>query len=270
MSRAYLVSPHLSDAATITAINEATSLEASNLQILDPTEKWRTTSLSNMYVVLQFPAAVSLDFILALYTNATSNTTWRIRAAASEANLTASPSYDSGNITFWPNGSDLSQFTETHGWKVLTTPQSYVWWRIDFTDATHPDGYFEVGRLMLGKGFSPAIDIPVGWEVTPAREESTLVRSAGGGSVVRQSPRFRDLSFTWTKLTKTEAFGTLAELARQVGMSTDVAAFVDADEATYPMDMMSSGLFRQSLTCSNRGLWDGVMRFMANIDIVGL
>lgn len=273
MGRAFLASAHLSDDATLTAGDELTSLEGTNLQVLDRTEKWRADTLANAYVDLDFGTAVSLRFFALLWTNARSATDWRVSGATSQGNL-ESVGYDSTQVDFWPNGSDLSAFTETHGWLLLDSAQTFRWWRVRMIDATHPDGYLEAGRLFLSAGFQPAIDTPRGWSVQPADERTTVQYAAGGGASVRQGVKRRNLTLRWDWLTEAEAFGTLDGVLQEIGTSRDVFVSIDPDEATYPMQKSVHGLVDGAPVLVNRGLWAGasggaVQRYAVDLAVKG-
>lgn len=273
MANTILVSPHLSDAATLTAGDEVTQLEGANLLTMDPTEKWRADTLANAYVDLDFGAAVAIRFVFLGYTNGRSATNLRVAAADSQANL-ESTGYDSGSSTaLWPNGSDLSDFDEPHGWHYLSSAQTFRWCRTRMIDATHPDGYLQAGRLIIGieseSFFQPTQNPDRVLEITPAREASVAVKSSGGGTTVRQRTRYRDLAWTWDNLTEAEALGVLAPILRKVGTSGDVVGILDPEEATYPMDKTAHGLLK-SPSLPHVGTYSSSPRYVFTADIEGL
>lgn len=95
MSNIIIAKPY---SATITAASAASTMPASNLNLAQPTDVWRSTSLTSQYIVADLGSAKAVDTIALMFTNLTSAATMRIRGATSQANLTASPGYDSSTI----------------------------------------------------------------------------------------------------------------------------------------------------------------------------
>lgn len=218
----------LADGGTITTGSEVASLPAGNLLTPQPSDPWRATDLANAYVELDLGTAVEINLIALLYTNASSAATWRIRAAASQANLTAAPDYDTGSNTFWPQ-SGLEDWSFTHGFIWLdASTQTRRWWRIDVSDAGNPDGYFQAGRLYLAKPFQPATNIEFGWSVGYA-DPSPKRRATGGQTYPLLRSRSRVLNFSYSFMSESEMFDNLFDLNRRRGASEDVLVIVDPD-----------------------------------------
>lgn len=220
------------DAAILTAGNAESLLPISNLQTRQPTKRWRTTSLSTMYIVADLTEAKSINLISLISHNGSASATWRIRGATSEANLTAAPGYDSTAISMWPITKPTDWLTRSMFSRLwLTTAQSYRWWRVDVIDAGNSDGWFEAGRLIIDAAWQPTIGLTpnwgVGWIDPGPREESL-----GGNLYPTQRARRRLIELNLDFNDETEMLANAFELQRTRGRSEDVLVMVDPTETT--------------------------------------
>jgi hypothetical protein len=119
--------------------------EADNLLLPGSDTVWRTDGTSTQYVEFDLPmrkmhyGTPLIRFVALLYNNATSTSTWRIRADADQADLTGTPSYDSGTINMWKNASSTHPYGRVHSWHEVgdeATARAYRYWRIDITLGT--------------------------------------------------------------------------------------------------------------------------------------
>jgi len=241
MSNIVIASPELLEAATITAGSEAGGMAASNLKLLPGRGRWRATALGSANLVVDLGAAFAINLIALLYTNATSAATWRIRGATSEANLTAAPGYDSGNIAHWPAQTGLGDWAWTHAFKFLTTAQNYQWWRIDITDAANPAGYYQASRLYIAAAWQPSINISFGashgW-VDPSEHG----RSRAGQIAVREMNAYRAMNFQLRFQSEAQLFDNAFRLDRLRGRRRDVLVIRDPDTTTRGMDWCICGI----------------------------
>ena len=152
------------DASLIAVGNDIPTAPASNLFLPHPGYFWRSSGLTTMYVVLQLgnaPGATQprWDLLSLLYTNATTTDTWRIRAAATQAALTTSPTYDStalllyqGTVaTVTPWRDSVIRPAILH----LSAVRTEAWIRIDIV-STAPEGYFQAGNLIIDEAIISA------------------------------------------------------------------------------------------------------------------
>ena len=79
MPNFFIARPTTSDAATVTSSNEETDYPATNLQTVQPRDYFRTTSNSDFYITVDLGAAVAVNVIALLYTNADTSTQWQIQ-----------------------------------------------------------------------------------------------------------------------------------------------------------------------------------------------
>lgn len=255
-------SPKLSDAGTLTASSQVAGMEATKLQLMRPSLKHRSTALSFFYTG-NLGSAKTIRLVSLCYSNAKSVTTWRVRFATSEANLTAAPAYDSGSISFWPGGADLSSWLTTHS-RLYLGPggQTATWYRIDIDHSTSGDSYFEAGRLVVAEGieFAETTRTKIDGALAITYAEPVVEVEDQGGE---QSPRRRKVRgsigpIQYRGLTEAEALGSISPLLRDRGSSRDVLLVTDTSEAVYPMDYMVLGRMRDPQPIFNtfNGWWE--------------
>ena len=159
------------DAGTLTAGGTlADTLPIANLQAQQPGQVARWTSLTGMYVVADLLEAAAINLVALLAHNGTSAATWRIRAAATEADLTAAPGFDTGAVfeSVWPSSGRPSPGYDDerlHSIRYLSPAQSFRYWRIDVEDAANPAGYFEAGRLVIDAAWQPERNLRHDWDL---------------------------------------------------------------------------------------------------------
>lgn len=240
-----LLARTLADAGTITAGNAEADFPVTNLLDRQPSKIWRTTSLSNTYFEIDLASATSINFVYLGYTNLTESATWQVRGATSQANLTASPGYNSGAVSFWPQtGLDDWDFTSAFI-DLIDSAQSYRWWRVDLSDGSNPAAYVEAGRLMLGGAFrfekNLKFDNGVQW--LPARPDSA--RALSGAQYVEVGNVYRKVDFRVENWTQTAAFRDLFDLQRRNGIAEPVVYVRDSAATTEIMEHLIYGTFSE-------------------------
>ena len=241
MGRVVIATGTLFDAAALTGLGTiAGALPVTNLQNAQLGTVTRWTSLAGMGVEIDLGSAKAINLIAALSHNGTSAATWRIRGATSQANLTASPGYDSGTISMWPVTGKPSLTGYLSSLKFLAAAQTFRWWRIDFTDAANPDGYLDVGRVYVDAAFQPSRNLSYGWRILPI-DPSIKLETLGGQSFVTARPIKRMLSMRLPALTENEAMGKVLALQRALGIQRDALAIRDPDATTWLQEQMIYG-----------------------------
>lgn len=253
MSRIVLATT-LADAATITASHEVATMTAANLKTPRLSSAWRSTTLTGVNLVIDLGQAEAINLAALLGTNFTSAATIRVRAATSQANLTASPLYDSTTVSAFPHW--RADYPDR---PVLHFPSSLVtarWWRIDLDDGANPEAFLEAGRLYLSRAWQPSINLQKGWSLR-WEDLSRVDFSLNGDPFVDERPRRRILSGSFDFLTRAAMLSGIGELQRLQGIGGDILAIVDPDGSTTMIDDVVYGLFTDTTPRVNAalGIW---------------
>lgn len=220
-------------AATVTAASAAATMPASNLDKPQPTDVWRSTSLTSQYIEIDLGSARAVDLVALLFTNLTSAATWRVQAGTT----TGVTNYDSGTVTAWAGATQ--NVDRPHAFLFLAATQTYRYWKITLTDAANPAGYFEAGRVFLSNAIQPTRNYAYG----AGRGFKDLTERAdafGGQLLFEQKAKRPVLSWEANWLTEAEMEADVLELQRTV--EGPVLAILDPDASTYRMGRLHYGL----------------------------
>jgi len=241
----------LSDTWTLTGGPMAGSMPITNLKDQQPSNPCRWIDLSQVYVVVDAGAAVTINLIELLYTNATVAATWRIRAAASQANLIAAPGYDSRvagvDLQFFPDVAE-SWWDRIHSYLWLgATPKTFRWWRVDVFDAANPATYFQAGRLYMDNAYQASRGVKLGGDtvvmenVPTGSTASQHQQTAGGQKYPAVRAKTGGLHFGIEYLQQSEAYRQLYRIVRQRGATRDVHVIIDPDSRAFYMEQQAYG-----------------------------
>ncbi len=230
MGRIVIAEPSIGDAAVLRSVAGADALAVGNLQAQQPSKAWRTTAVAGDAVEADLGTAAGINLVALLSTNAGSAATWRVRAAATQTDLTAAPGYDSGSLSVWPT-TGLETWDFVHGilW-LATSVQTFRWWRVDVADLDNPDGYLQAGRLFLSKAWQPSRNRQRGLAIA-FEDLSPRERARGGQIYPLALPRRRVLQFTLRFQSEAEMYANAFELDRLRGRSGDVLVIPDPDKS---------------------------------------
>lgn len=241
----YFLSTEIVDnLASLSASEEALPVE--RLQNPLGSARWRSTGLTP-HIYGQFADEVTVDFWGAWYCNARSGDQARLRLADTQANLTAAPAKDTGLVDVWPTGSDLSSWFGTgqpnymHQRATIANPVAADWFRIDYDFTGNPDGYVEVGALMLADRFSPGRAQEWGWKYQPQPRGSYSVAYAGGGEGRGGGTFKRGASFRFPAMEESDVFGDFDTMLRERRTVKPVGVVLLEDNTTKPMHYMHYG-----------------------------
>ncbi|GAB4373865.1 MAG: hypothetical protein Kow00114_36070 [Kiloniellaceae bacterium] len=248
MAKIFIAGGQWMDAATLEDSSAvAANYPLSNLLTIQPGEKTRFSTPAAAHVVVDLGAARAVDTVALIAHNASAAGTWRVRGATSEANLTASPGYDSGaGVSLWP-ASGKPDANIHHSFLRLGSAQSYRWWRVDIADAGNADGYFQLGRLLIAGAWAPAVNYSFGADIGWV-DPSPIDEGVGGHSFPLEREKHRVFNLPFRFQTKADAWGQAYELQRKRGGSKDVFAVLDPDEDEYLHVVMVHGLLRGTIT----------------------
>lgn len=248
LDNAYILSPKLSDNATLTASDSIGNADATNLQQPRPRLKWRSVS-SSPWLQYDFGTAVRIDTVVLGYINATSTDTFRVRMASTQAKLTdGTAERDTTAVPVWAPGSNLAPYAQIHRRLKMTAPAPVAlrWARIDFNFSSNPAGYVDMGRAMLGARIEPARSVKSGWQAGFEEAVAETVDLSGEESP-RPTGTKRTLDATWHDLVEVDA-DALYSMLLERGSSQDVALCLDPDASKYPMQRTVVGRLKQAMT----------------------
>lgn len=246
MKNIAILSPTYSDAATLSADSEITTLPASNLQNMQPKRKWRTTGLTP-YLLLDLGTSPPAANAMALIGhNLTGAATIRVRGKAT-SDVTTSPTVDTTAVSAWPASGKPSDLYWPHylSWVAWSNDVALRYWRIDIADAGNTDGYLQAGRLIFGRVWRPTVNFDLGG--TPlGRDQLDVQTRTDYGELFterrnRSAPRRFALSITAAN--RDEVLDGIGEVQRLRGMWGDVACILDADATTHFHRHSMQGVF---------------------------
>lgn len=103
------------------------------------------------------------------------------------------------------------------------------YWQMGVADASNPSGYFELGRVFIGRRFKPTYPIDFGTSIK-VESATTVAVSIGGQEAFGERPNRRVRQFKWSWLTDAEAM-TWFGVQRALDVSRETYLVYD-DEAT--------------------------------------
>ena len=235
MANILLLSPSDSDAATLVADSEVSTLPAANLQNIQPKKKWRTTSLTP-YLTLDFGAAgCAANGFALIGHNLTSAATIRVRGKATFP-VTSSPTVDTTASSAWPATGKPADTYWPHylSWLAWSNAVALRYWRVDIADSGNADGYVQAGRLMLGTYWQPTTNFDLAG--TPlGRDQRDVQTVTAYGEIFtdrRARSAARRFSLQISATDKREVNDGIGEIQRLRGMWGDVACLLDTAATT--------------------------------------
>ena len=246
MQNVAILSPVLSDAATLAASTALTTLPAANLQDMQPKKKWRSTGVTES-ITLDFGTAGAACTGLALVAhNLTADATLQVRAKAT-SDVTVSPTVNTGAVSAWPATGKPTDAHWPHflSWLSWANASALRYWRVDIADAGNAAGYLEAGRLMLGAYWQPGINFDCAG--TPLAFDTKDVQTVTEYGQIftdrRQRSAARRFGLQISAADKLEVLSGIAEIQRLRGMWGDVACLLDPAATTYFHRHSMQGVF---------------------------
>ncbi|WP_339863173.1 hypothetical protein [Paremcibacter congregatus] len=209
---------------TVTATPvETVDMPASYLNNIQPGDIFQSSTADSTLEV-DLGAAQSVNVIAALFTNLPADATWEIRAAATQAGLatgTIIQATAAFQMDAFPRGDGRS-----HGLVYLSAPVSFRWWKITLTGGTVPGGKLRMGRLFIGKAFTPTYNQSYGGGY---RYISTTSYAAAKSGAVIPNPGAapREYQAKLGYLTEAEAMTELYDIQELAGDRTPVLVLPD-------------------------------------------
>lgn len=220
-----LLSPASSDAATMTASQEATGGPVTNLQDLQPTRLWKSNNLTSVSIEVDMGAVSTINQVGLLFHNLTSSGTIQVRTADTQANLTAAPTQDETLEAYTQlegGASDLGDAFDLNHFFIHRNPAwSNRWVRLDFSDGSNPAGFFSAGRLVIGNAWQSPMNLSqIRW---PGYIDiSDEVQTLSNRTYMVERPKRRTLSGRLRFSEESDYLDNFDELMRLRGGNKDV------------------------------------------------
>jgi len=251
--------------ATLTASSTAGSLSKENLKKYKLSKIWRTTGLSSEYISADLGQSYGLNMVAIWGHNLTTAAQIRIRIGNDPTFATNlydqtvyawqpvygydEGGYDEGGFDGLPILTDYNGFPS---YTLVELDQSYNarYIRIDFTDASNPDGYIQAGYLATGYMIQPTYDVSVPSELPSWCDPSDQYETESSDLWVCKKRKYRVATYIFEFLSKSEALITFDDLSRIVGGSKPIIVLYFSDSEIYKYRYAMYGL----LTNAKQGL----------------
>lgn len=134
---------------TVTAANESTLLPASNANLDEPALVYRSNNLTTPYVILDMGTSASYDTVAIMGSNLRATDTVQIRTGTTNTGI---GNYAGSATAAWTGTLPESSTAKAIFKLSATRTERYV--RIDFVATSHPDGYVQAQRIVVGKALA--------------------------------------------------------------------------------------------------------------------
>lgn len=169
-----------------------------------------------------------------------------VRITASDSAAFTTLYYDSGAVAAWPSGvipTDLLEWEDDNFWLgtlsqqaragyqspfILRLPsiQNMRYWRVEIVDTGNSDGYIQIGRLFMARGWTPNVNYSYGSGLG-FQDPTPVDTSLSGAEYFDIRSKYRVMTFTLPYITDTEAYSYALELQRLAGVSGEILVMPD-------------------------------------------
>lgn len=156
----------------------------------------RTTTTTDLTLDFNLGANVDPEVVGLLNHNLTSvgTVTWEAYSTSAARTTGTSPNFTSGALT-------VGSYDPSLTYQTMVTdcgaPQAYAYWRVKISDSGNPDGFFEIGRIFLGKRFYPERNFDYGLQMGVIESNSDLTTSPIGVETFIDAPNKRTARFSF-------------------------------------------------------------------------
>lgn len=169
-----------------------------------------------------------------------------VRITASDTAAFTTLYYDSGAVAAWPAGvipTDLLEWEDDNFWLgtlsqqaragyqspfILRLPsvQNMRYWRVEIVDTGNSDGYIQIGRLFMARGWTPNVNYSYGAGLG-FQDPTPVDTSLSGAEFFDVRSKYRVMTFSLPYITDTEAYSYALELQRLAGVSGEILVMPD-------------------------------------------
>ena len=248
------------DAATLSGGSWQAPL--TNIQTLRLAQRARSTSTNpnDSIINIEFDKERLIQVISVNAHNISANGYVRIFAGSAPG---MNDLYDSGEVEVWPAMySTLSlHWRDYHFWSgkideetrkeyqknfihICTASVKTKYWGIQVYDTGNADGYVEIGRLFMGRLFTPQFNVIYGAQIA-WEDNSKIESSLDGVEYMSKVPMTRVAQVNYDYSFRREALEGLYELQRQSGTTQEVLFIGNADDSSQMVRLSFLGRFRR-------------------------
>ncbi|WP_448031554.1 hypothetical protein [Bradyrhizobium liaoningense] len=227
MANAALVIDNVALAGSIAASSQALTMPVSKLLSPHPSERWRSLSSSDWFV-LDNGASISADTIMIGGLTCSADATLRLRLSSIDATGAAGDVLDTGPVVDGDARFDIKYRSFV---TALAAPLAWRYLRFDISDPGA--AYVEAGFVLEGLREEMAVNFTQGGSVQYV-DRSRVAKSSSGMSLVWNDNQFRriDLSFPWVE--EAQRYGLIEQLDRVCGRRSNVLLITEPDAQNLP------------------------------------
>jgi hypothetical protein len=157
--------------------------------------------------------------------------------------------YEGGWNPVWPSGvipTELLEWEDDNFWLgtlsqsaragfqspyilKLASIQNLRYWNFEISDTSNGDGYVQIGRLFMARGWTPSINYTYGSGLG-YQDPTPVETSLSGAEYFDIRSKFRVMTFDLNYISDTEAYNFALELQRLAGISGEVLVMPDGGE----------------------------------------
>lgn len=236
------------DACGVAASSYTGDLNPNNVQNDQVNRPWRATGKASEYIRFDFTSARSFNVCGIFGHNFTAGATVTLAWSTDDASWT-----DVGAFTILTD----SDSVVLKRLVLYFAAASKRYWRISIADAANPNGYVEIGRVILGAYYEPtrnyADDYAI--EYTDPSEEA---RTAGRDPIYRQMTMYRRATVRFPRMNETQRL-KFQTIFLKVGNTRPMLVTFDPAATDLQMDSMyCSFLTPMRLISPVEGQWDAL------------
>lgn len=226
---------NLFDDATNTATSSAAGFEIANAETEYKNETWRSTSLASQTITSTWATSATVSCVGMAFTNLHAGSTIRIKLYTGSADTV--PIMDSGIQTLnyaysTPKGfSTIGLIAFAFGggtyYSTFFADYSIKKCEIILTSPSNPDGYIEIGRIIIGDRFEPTYNARVGIDFTYP-ETTQIKRTKAGDQVINRGTQSKQITFDLERMPDTDR-QSMVEIFRRSGLHNPIFICLQPD-----------------------------------------
>lgn len=251
MSNMILAFPNSIDDAVLSGGSWEATLPITNIQNRKIGKVARSTSdaSGNTVIIIDMVADRFVKIVSIINHNMSSAASWRIIGSSSPSFATTE--YDSGVIYVWgvvyPFGSlqyglpnwwegiasedDLADLTKT-ATHILPSTKYLRYWKINIYDTTNSDGYVQIGRIFIGDGWQPKINMDYGAALS-WNTDTDIIQAKSGAEYFNRATPYRSITFKLSNMELDEAIGVGFDLTKRAGIDKECFFIFDPENETH-------------------------------------